>query len=1333
MMKKLLFIFIVFTSFLYGAEKAYAWGYGDLLVETLKVVKYMFSIGEFKDFWKVGMIISLLSAVLMMLTPNPDFLKLPKIFILSIGIYTLFIVSKIDVYVDDKADNTNSGLVKDVPWAVGWPLAFFSTLEYRIGAVYETATSIPNGMKYSDSGFFTPVSIFSQATKHKIVTPYIYQNFNNYIQECVIPDLENGYKDYKTLVNSDDVWTYMGNTSPATFMLYVDASNNTSLVACTTAYTNLNTDLQGYVGSSGAGMEFLGKSLGMLSSSVIASQLGVANQYLLGSSKTASQMLLQNAALNIFSDSFRNYTNLNGGDLNNTAFHSASASQAASAQMIVSGILGSKYIPVIKGILTAIIVGLTPLLALVMITPMGFKTLIGYIMILSWLVCWHFGDVILNHIMTTKAQSALSGYGDIKMSTKGLIDSTAMDYINMAGSMYWTIPTIALLIVTGFSLSAFASLNNAMTTKLDRTASAVGGDMGKGNMSFGNVGHNTYSANKQDASASQVMGNSMRWDDIASFNSGTQANRLNGVSSQSGTQGFGGGIGESWTNSALSKDLGKGYELGEGVQSTTAIGGGRHKATGEGTIDVKSSTGENIVANADSGNIYTKDSSGDLKLQSGKLSFIDDGKSVDVEYKDGQEFRRSITDRQGNKMEATTMENGVDKSFKWTSGQDSGTVVSGVYNARANQVSEITDAKISGTDLAKTDSGIQTFSAGQTATLLKSLDKSLMKSNTTGKDLSESTGDKKDSSLGESSSASTSGGIGASIGGIGLQAALKKDATSSTLDSMSKTFTVTDKEGKSETYSLSDREMSALQSASSSISSQSSGMNASRDMNPERIKSLVNQGLANNTSVDDTLKGVVGDKDAYHSGSINMTGNGTASVVGNNISKMQNNFGDLSGRSTELSDESQKTIDGIEGKYSLKSGSIDNAMQAINKKLENGLTTEDKTLIGGAVVAGLGAAYVGKDKIIDKLNQNKGDWDKTMDDLANSTEKVESALKNGKGGKGTEQAFKDLGLEEHAKNNGFVFNKDGSVNSESTKLKQNSIQFEREAQAKYGISAEKDLSAKDVGKKLFSEAIDEKLSKETDLRKINNLNKLKEDLESGKEISNKRMIENGFGHNLTSNSPIGVGSTVQTKDRGNFGTVQKINGDGSMEVKFVNPNTKKEATVRYEADNLTNTKNEALKGNYDFEKVGQNYVSNKQGGMATHINSGANVENNDVQGSKTGSIVKGVGLGAVAVGLGTTAYANMTPEAQKVTDTAMNFATGIGAAVIPTSLGTDADKLPVAQKETPANPFRTTQNGSSDGNFGFEKGTAGLEQTTKIWNPNDNKQTQQVEEVKDKK
>ena len=962
MLKKLILLLLFTTSYLAAAETIYAWGYGDLVVETLKIVKYMFSIGEFKDFWKFAVLISMISAVLMMLSPNPDFLKLPKIFILSIGIYTLFLVSKIDVYVDDKADNSNSGLVTGVPWAVGYPVALFSTLEYRLGATYETATSIPNGMKYSDSGFMTPVSIFSQATKHKIVTPYIFQNLNNYILECVMPDLENGYKDYKTLVEADNAWAYMGNTSPATFLLTTDISNNTTLVTCPQAYSTLNGLLNNYVGVGGDGMKNLRQSLGgMFSSAAVASQLGIANQFLVGSSKTASQVLLQTATLNTFSESFKNYAVMNGADVNNAAFHSAAASQAAAAQMIVSGILGSQYIPVIKGILTAIIIGLTPILALLMVTPMGFKMLVGYIMILSWLACWHFGDVILNHIITTKVQTALSSLGDVTFANKGLINATTTDYINMAASMYWTIPTIALLVVTGFSLSAFASLNNAMTTKLDRTASAVGGDMGKGNMNFGNVGHNTYSANSINAAASGTFGQNTRVDYSNTYTSGSSSNVMNGLSTTQGTQAFGGGLGGSWVNSALSQDLGKQYDFKEAVQSTTNIGGGRHQATSAGTIQATTEDGRSITANADSGNIYTKGSDGQLQLHSGKVNLMDNGKSIEAEYKDGKEFKRTVTDEQGNKTEATTMDNGVDKSFKWTSGQDSGSVVTGVYNARAN-TANITDGKINGSDLAKTDSGITTYSFGNSksttasegTTFNNQKSDSIKLDNTEGnsQENSSTETDSKNKTLTVAGKAEAKGGFEIFGSGVSVSAStslagdVKSGYTDMSVDKNTNTVTMTNSKGETRSHSLSSSDIEQLQSNMAKLNSNSSGMNASRDMNASRVEEIANKGLANGQSLDEIFKNIVQNKDAYHSGSIAFTGNVNKNDIDNNMYiKPTNAPLDLVNQEIQRDDLDKRIEAGGKGQNAKKlKENVNNIKEAVNSTYSaDGTVTNNST------------------------------------------------------------------------------------------------------------------------------------------------------------------------------------------------------------------------------------------------------------------------------------------------------------------------------------------------------------------------------------------------------
>ncbi|WP_418180612.1 conjugal transfer protein TraG N-terminal domain-containing protein [Aliarcobacter lanthieri] len=963
-MLKIILILLFFISSSFGTETAYAWGYGDLLLETLKMVKYVFSVNEFKDIWKVAVLISMIFAVITMLTPNPDYFRIPKVFFFSMFVWTVFATAKVDIYVDDKADNNNSGLVRDIPWAVGKLFSFFSTLEYRLGATYEVATSIPNGMKYSDSGFLTPVSIFKQSTGHKIITPFIYQNLNNYIFECVMPDLENGYKDYRTLVASENVWAYMGNTSPATFMLYSDADNNTSLLTCPMVYTNLNTALQNYIGVGGEGIESLGKSLGLLSGAAVSSKLGIANQYLMGTSKTASQMLLQSTAINTFSESFRNYAAMNGADLNNAAFHSASASQAAAAQMIVSGTLGSQYIPVIKGVLTVVIVGLTPLIALMMVTPMYLMVLKGYIIILFWLACWHIGEVLLNHIITTKIQSALTSYGDIKFNTIGFINSTTTDYINMASSMYWTIPTIAFLIATGFSLSAFSSLNNALTTKLDRTASAVGGDMGKGNMSFGNVGHNSYSANNVSALASQTMGNSNEWrDNHNSFKSGNEASRVNNLSQSSGTQAMTGGIAgnESFNNlmSGMGNNLDFNNITGNSQAAGKDINGNQiYQATSAMTLG-----GNGVNGTLASGGRYTQDKDGKVSLIDAQLEATkSDGTSIVSKFKGGIEQERTMTDLNKNTMESTTMENGIDKSFKWTSGQDSGTLISGIYKAKSNQISEITDAKISGSDLAKTDSGMTTYSLGNMKSLTasegnmfndqntKSTKEDKTDSNT--KEDSSQKSDSKNTTVALTGKVEASGGF--SIMGNGLKAStaasltgdVKSGYTDIEIDKNSNTVSMTNSEGKTKTYSLNSSEVEQLQSNMNKLSSNSSGITASRDANPERVKEIANNALANGENLNDIFKSIVGNKDTYHSGSTEITNNLDKKIVDNNLyMKMSNVPLDLVNQEISKDDLNQRIENGGKGQNAKElKETVDKGKEILNSTYSaNGTVTNNET------------------------------------------------------------------------------------------------------------------------------------------------------------------------------------------------------------------------------------------------------------------------------------------------------------------------------------------------------------------------------------------------------
>lgn len=783
-MKKIVFLLISLSSFAFAEYTAYAWGYGDIMRETLQVVKYIFSIDEFKDVWRIAVLVSMVAGLFMMMTPNPDLMRLPKIMIISMGVYTIFATAKTDIWVEDKADPAKSGLVTQVPWAVGYPLAFFSTMEYRMGVMYETATSMPEDVKYSNSGFLAPVSIFALASEHRIITPSLYQNVQNYIIECVVPDIESGWKDYQTLINSDNAWAYIGNTSPSIFLLQMEEDNKQTLTTCPTAYTNITAKLSQYVSSSGKGMEHLGSSLGGLTGSAVYSKYGMASNFLLGTSKSASSLLLQNTTLNMVSESFQKYSMMNGADLGSASFHTAQASAAASAQMVISGLLGVKYIPLMKGILTVVVIGLTPLLMLLMVTPIGVKTLIGYILMLAWLACWHFGDAILNHIIMVKIQNALSIHGEVAFSTQGAINSTITDYINTASAMYWTIPTIALIVVSGFSLASLTSLNSALTSKLDRTATTAGAGMGSGNINYGNVSHSNYGANKVMASSAVQTGQSFDYSNTSSLNEGVSAKRENSVSSQTGE--LGNKIQTDIANNSALNSVVNGIGMGANSQSITgtmSIGNdGTKTLNGQGMGVFQGANGETYTGKYESGSIFGKDGNiqkGDVTIDHG------DGASTTVTYANGQEKSRTYSGKDG---EAEVRDNGDGTKFFSVKSQDGSTEARGIIKEDGSK--QVDYAKVGGKTWERSQSTEESISEQESHKMAQILNKQMADN----KEQRESNDDTTITDL--------IAKVGAGIGGGFI---VKAEASMET--SVKDGITVTYSNGETKTHSLSEQEM----------------------------------------------------------------------------------------------------------------------------------------------------------------------------------------------------------------------------------------------------------------------------------------------------------------------------------------------------------------------------------------------------------------------------------------------------------------------------------------------------------------------------------------------
>ena len=93
---------------------------------------------------------------------------------------------------------------------------------------------------------------------------------------------------------------------------------------------------------------------------------------------------------------------------------------------------------------------------------------------------------------------------------------------------------------------------------------------------------------------------------------------------------------------------------------------------------------------------------------------------------------------------------------------------------------------------------------------------------------------------------------------------------------------MTNSKGETKTYSLSSSEIEQLQTNMSKLTANSSGVAASKDLTGDRLQSIVQDGLNKGQDVNTTMKNIVQNKDAYHSGSVAMTENLDKKNIDNN-------------------------------------------------------------------------------------------------------------------------------------------------------------------------------------------------------------------------------------------------------------------------------------------------------------------------------------------------------------------------------------------------------------------------------------------------------------------
>ncbi len=499
------------------AYEVHAWGYGDLLYNVLQATKVLIGSGNYLKMVQIALTIGIMITVLSLMNAK-DFsiFMVGQKVVVGVLLYTFIVGSSTDVVITDHTTGKTRD-IRSVPSVIGFPLYLFSNLERGASELFRTSLAMTEGSltALGSVPVTTGYDLLYTASNYRIQDPKLNQTINQFIQNCVYPDVLSGFLDLSTLGSANFWQSLSGNTHPARISGIYDSTSDIidgKLNPCPAVYTYIDNTLATYTNKGGTGFKRLAASMGFLTADTVSSTLGTISKQSFGYGQNGSMFLKNAIAMNSFNDAYVQTASQVGIDSSALAYGMAKGSETTATQMTLSGIMAKKYMPFTKGFMTVILIALIPLILLIALATNSLRKPAGMIIgILTALSLWSIGAQLLDFFILIRTREMLetvaTSGGEYSLTTKPIIDSSILDSINMAMSMYWMIPTLSFAVASmnGYAASQMMSGAGAAAN------SAVGGAAGEiasGSRSMGVVRENMMSANKYDGASSFNSGQS---------------------------------------------------------------------------------------------------------------------------------------------------------------------------------------------------------------------------------------------------------------------------------------------------------------------------------------------------------------------------------------------------------------------------------------------------------------------------------------------------------------------------------------------------------------------------------------------------------------------------------------------------------------------------------------------------------------------------------------------------------------------------------------------------------------------------------------------------------
>lgn len=493
-MKKVFLLFLfIFPSIALSAtniptsQLIYTWGYGDVINEILQAIKGI--ILETDYIFKAAMAIALLIFSIKKLGDDrvSPVLEIGKMFGLFAVVWYFFLTAPNDdkhrFMIHDEVTSKDY-IVSQIPTGIGVTFALMSNFEKIMLDGMEKYFSTPQSANFSSAGLGFSLEAMMSLPKIKLsnINPTAQKNLDLFFRNCVAHGIrlhQNGRELYGKSDNFiDDLFDSIGRGSQLTLYYKTDkatGAETSDMFPCTEAGAKIKQDI---MNSMDMAQTLHTALLGFEKDKALYEQKFQGAVQIFNTQATSARAYLQQSMLLFASqDAIINTAKSVGLDSAAVAANTAIADQNFFASMQTQGRLAQTYLPLAKAYLTAIIIGISWLIAILSVIFASYSYIRMFFVLCLWMTLWTPILCIINYLNDLNLMKVASviteGRVALSVSDNMLIFRKVAESSNFINYMVMMTPLLAFAIAKGSEMG-FVNLATGIAGSLTKAAGSGG-------------------------------------------------------------------------------------------------------------------------------------------------------------------------------------------------------------------------------------------------------------------------------------------------------------------------------------------------------------------------------------------------------------------------------------------------------------------------------------------------------------------------------------------------------------------------------------------------------------------------------------------------------------------------------------------------------------------------------------------------------------------------------------------------------------------------------------------------------------------------------------------